>query len=213
MHVLDLTRSLDQSTPIYRDSLGYADPPLRLATWIDVGDEVGGTGRRSPFRVTRLEMSLHTGTHVDAPAHFAPSAATLDALPASALVGQAVVLDLSRARDDAQTVELARRGERVGASDAIPLLLMPENGLLSPEAVAEVIAWHRPLVCVYGGIDGDDADCPATAALLRAGTCLAVDLAPTAEQVRDGDLLVVAPIALRGVEGAPARVLAIRPTR
>ncbi len=211
MLVLDLTRPLDASTPVYRDALGYADPPTRLDTWIGVGDEIGITGRRSPFRVTRLEMSLHAGTHVDAPAHFDPRGATLGVLPASALVGRAVVVDLSGAGDGAQPRILAGRREPASAPGAVPLLLMPERGTLSPAAVAESITWHRPLICVFGGIDGDDPDCPASAALLRAGTCLAVDLAPTAEQVRDGDLLVVAPLALRGVEGAPARILALRP--
>lgn len=211
MLVLDLTRPLDDSTPIYRDARGYADPPTRLTTWVDVGDEVGGSGQLVPFRVTRLEMSLHTGTHVDATAHFKTDGMALDGLPASALVGQAVVVDLSTVADDAQLDAVAPHRERASAQDTIPLLLMPPGGRLAPRAVAAVVAWHRPLICVLGGIDGDDPDCPATAALLRAGIFLAVDLAPAAENVRDGDLLVVAPLPLRGVEGAPARVLAIRP--
>jgi len=160
--------------------------------------------------VTRLEMALHTGTHVDAPAHFAPGGTMLDALPASALVGPAVVVTLSAAAGDAQSRALARYRERASAPGVIPLVLMPSDWPLAARAIASIVAWRRPLVCVHGGIDGDDPDCPATAALLRAGICLAVDLAPAAEQVRDGDLLVVAPLALRGVEGAPARVLAIR---
>jgi len=212
--VLDLTRPLDESTPVYRDARGYSDPPTRLIAWVGVGDEIGGAGSglRSPFRVTRLEMALHTGTHVDAPAHFAPGGRMLDALPVSALVGPAIVVNLSAATGDAQSRDLARHRERASAPGVIPLVLMPSDWPLAARAIASIVAWRRPLVCVRGGIDGDDPDCPATAALLRAGICLAVDLASEAEQVRNGDLLVVAPLALRGVEGAPARVLAIRLT-
>jgi kynurenine formamidase len=41
-----------------------------------------------------LEIGEHTGTHVDAPAHFVKGKPTVDAIPASALVAPAVVLDL-----------------------------------------------------------------------------------------------------------------------
>ena len=123
MLVLDLTRPLDESTPIYRDALGYADPPTRLTTWIDVGDAVGGSGRRSPFRVTSLEMSLHTGTHVDAPAHFASGGATLDALPASALVGSAVVVDLSKVTGTTrQTLDDALKQATAAGATLPPML-------------------------------------------------------------------------------------------
>ena len=209
MLVLDLTRPLDESTPVYSDSRGYSDPPTRLSTWVDVGDE-STSDQRSPFRVTHLEISLHTGTHVDAPAHFTPGGMTIDALPVASLVGRAVVVDLSEIRGAVRAVDLAEFEDSAGGPGVLPLILMPEAGRLAADAVTAVGRWGRPLICVSGAIDGDDPDCPATAALLKAGICLAVDLSTTAAEVLDGDLLVVAPLALRGVEGAPARILAIR---
>lgn len=41
-------------------------------------------------------MSLHTGTHVDAPATFIPGGATIDQIPLQRLFGPGVVLDLTR---------------------------------------------------------------------------------------------------------------------
>jgi kynurenine formamidase len=212
MLVLDLTHPLDESTPVYHDARGYADPPTVLTRWIDVG-EVFGTSQSthsSPFRVSRLEVGIHTGTHVDAPAHFVPGGMTVDGLPAGELVGQAIVVDLTAVGGAKRATDLVGYREAASRPSTIPLLLLSSRGQLAPDAVEELAAWHRPLLCVFGSLDGADPDCPATAGLLKAGVSLAVELASTATQVRDGDLLVIAPLALRGIEGAPARVLAIR---
>jgi kynurenine formamidase len=212
VEVLDLTLPLEESTPVYRDSRGYSDPPTRIRAWVEVGEERAfrGASYRSPFRVSLLETGLHTATHVDAPAHFSAGAETTDLLPPATLVGPAVVVDFLAVGEQRRAADLVRYRSRASAAGAIPLLLLPPDGGLAADEVAELVAWRRPLVAVHGAIDGDDPACPATASLLRAGIFLAVDLAPTAREVRDGDLLVVAPLALRGVEGAPARVLAIR---
>lgn len=212
MLVLDLTRQLDDQTPVYADARGYSDPPTRIVTWLDVGDEAGSARARfrSPFRVSRLEVGLHTGTHVDSPSHFVPGGATVGDLPPEALVGSAIVVDLAGSIGPIRSSDLSRYGAAASRPGAMPILLLPTDGLLHPDAVEAVVGWGRPLVCIAGALDGGDPDCPATGALLRAGITLAVDLAPAAALARDGDLLVVAPLALRGVEGAPARVLAIR---
>src|SRR5437763_10834782 len=64
--------------------------------------------------VSKLELSVHTGTHVDAPAHFIDGAAGIDALPLGALVGPARVIDATAAHDELdvdalRNVELAER--------------------------------------------------------------------------------------------------------
>ena len=52
-------------------------------------------------------MSTHTGTHVDAPLHFDPGGASVDAIPASALVGSARVLRAPKGRgEDVTAAEL-----------------------------------------------------------------------------------------------------------
>ncbi len=45
--------------------------------------------------ITRLEMSAHTGTHVDAPYHFLADGATVDTLSLKTLTGRAYVLELT----------------------------------------------------------------------------------------------------------------------
>jgi arylformamidase len=48
--------------------------------------------------VTRLDLSAHTGTHVDAPAHFVQGGAGVDSLDLDVLVGPAHVIDGGAAR-------------------------------------------------------------------------------------------------------------------
>ncbi len=45
-------------------------------------------------QTSRLEMSVHAGTHVDAPLHFVAGAGDLAALPLSRLCGEALMADL-----------------------------------------------------------------------------------------------------------------------
>ena len=211
--VLDLSLPLDSGTPIYADARGYADPPTRVESWVEIGERRAGPEGTfaSPFRVSRLSIGLHTGTHLDSPAHFHAGRATVDHLPNSSLVGRAVVVDLAASADDAAATLLAARRAAATAPGSLALLLTPATGIGLATA-AELSRWGPRLVVVAGPLDAaDDPDCPRASALLAGGLWLATDVSvAAAQQVLDGDLLVVAPLPLRGVEGAPCRVLAIR---
>jgi arylformamidase len=74
--------------------------PLRpgLVTWPDdTKYELSPTKSLATdgAEVSRLTCSTHTGTHIDAPRHFVPGGAGIDALPLEALVGPALVIDLT----------------------------------------------------------------------------------------------------------------------
>ena len=75
---IDLTRKLDEHLWIYQED-GYADPPLVVDRWAERAT--------AGFEVWRLALGTQTGTHIDAPCHFADGGATLDALPAGACIG------------------------------------------------------------------------------------------------------------------------------
>ncbi|KAF9064786.1 putative cyclase [Rhodocollybia butyracea] len=47
------------------------------------------------FSMHTISLGSHTGTHVDAPSHFYADGKTIDQIPLSALVGRALVLDLT----------------------------------------------------------------------------------------------------------------------
>jgi arylformamidase len=76
----------DISLPISESLVVWpGDPAIHITqpSHLDRGDEA---------TVSRLDMGAHTGTHVDAPAHFVPGGAGIDGLDLDLLVGQALVV-------------------------------------------------------------------------------------------------------------------------
>lgn len=75
---LDITRPIGNGIPVWP-----GDTPYRLesASW-------------GAIRVGAVTMSLHTGTHVDAPSHFAETDADVASLPLHPFVGPAQVIDV-----------------------------------------------------------------------------------------------------------------------
>jgi arylformamidase len=67
------------------------DPRIRIeqTSHLDRGDR---------YTVSRLDMGAHSGTHVDAPAHFIRGAPSVDDLDLNVLVGQALVVHTPEAR-------------------------------------------------------------------------------------------------------------------
>ncbi len=79
MTIYDATRPISSALAVWP-----GDPPLIIET-ISGSDEP---------RVSRVSMSSHAGTHVDAPAHFHRGALTVDRLPLSVLIGPAWLTDM-----------------------------------------------------------------------------------------------------------------------
>lgn len=48
-----------------------------------------------PSTVSQIRMGAHTGTHIDAPAHFFENGATMDALPLETFIGPCLVIELA----------------------------------------------------------------------------------------------------------------------
>lgn len=202
MRIIDLSSPLDEHTPVYTEPDGYRDPAYVAEPW--------ATLARQGYSVHRLELGTHTGTHLDAPAHFYAGGQTVDQIPLSALVGRTVVIDVRHeSRVTAATLQPFARPVRGGR---LPLLLAPEAGVpLSGEAVTLVATWRPPLILYAGQFVDEDQPYHHNRAWLGASIPLVTDLAPEAAAlVRDGDLLVVAPLHLVGMDGSPCRVFALR---
>lgn len=58
----------------------------------EVAIEVAHTYREHTWELRRLRLGTHTGTHVDAPSHMHPGAASLDELPLERFCGKARVV-------------------------------------------------------------------------------------------------------------------------
>ncbi len=80
MTIYDVSLPISESLPVWP-----GDPPIRItqASHLDRGDKA---------TVSRLDLGAHTGTHVDAPAHFIRGGAGVDSLDLEVLVGPALVV-------------------------------------------------------------------------------------------------------------------------
>ncbi len=80
---------IDISVPLTEDTTTWND---RESLHIE---EVASIEQGDHSTNTRLELDTHTGTHVDAPAHFVKGGARMDAIGLDVLVGDAWVADLT----------------------------------------------------------------------------------------------------------------------
>jgi kynurenine formamidase len=202
MRVLDLTFPLDVNTLIYREPYGYQDPEFVTEVWA-TRDEQG-------YVVHRLGMGTHTGTHFDAPAHFHVGGRTVDQVSGAELVGHAVVIDV-RPLPRVVEADLAKYADRV-REGGLALFLAPDFGVpLSTGTVAAVASWCPRLILYCGQFIDEGGRYHHNRIWLGADIPLVTDLNPeTVIQVRDGDLLIVAPLPLTGLDGSPCRVFALQ---
>jgi arylformamidase len=82
MTIYDISVPLSASTPTYP-----SDPTIEIKSWsqLDRGDAAN---------VSLLHFGAHSGTHVDAPAHFIAGGSKVDALPLESLMGEVTVVEV-----------------------------------------------------------------------------------------------------------------------
>ena len=81
MRIYDISLTLSPALPIWPSHLPYE---ISRARDIERGDR---------SNVSRIQMTAHTGTHVDAPLHFIPDGRSVEALDLNVLVGPALVVE------------------------------------------------------------------------------------------------------------------------
>jgi kynurenine formamidase len=185
-------------------------------------------------------MLEHYGTHLDAPAHFAAGAATVDPIPAKKLFGPAVVLDVRgvAAKDADYRLPASRIEEWERAHGRIPqgAIVLLRTGWsarwpdpqkyrnqdkqgkmhfpgFSDEAAKVLIERGASgLGCDTLSVDyGASEDFSVHHLALGAGLYHLENLADLSEVPDAGAFLVVAPIKLEGGSGGPVRVFALLP--
>ena len=191
------------------------DPPARFSHALDME-------RGDPCTVTLLEMGAHTGTHMDAPAHFVRGGIGIDQMPLDTAIGSARVIPI-RDRQSIKTAELARhsirRGERIlfktrNSDHCWDTDSFVEDFVYISATAAEYLAERQVrLVGVdYLSVGGFRADGVEThQALLQAGIWIIEGL--NLKGVRPGRVqLVCLPLKIAGADGAPCRAV-IRPLK
>ncbi|MEM3159935.1 MAG: cyclase family protein [Nitrososphaera sp.] len=168
-----------------------------------------------------MTMSTHTGTHMDAPSHFARGKKAIDEIPPSRLVCDALLVRLPKKAG--QTIGVADiEGEDIRRGDAVVLATgwekhyshkdyMTENPGLSKAAARYLARKKVSLVGIDGpSIDpGRDARFGAHNILLPAGVLAVENLCNLQKIKKKKFTLVVAPLNLAGATGSPVRALAL----
>jgi arylformamidase len=172
---------------------------------------------------TNLCFSVHTGTHVDAPMHFILGASGVDELSLDTLIGKTYVVTIDDKIDIITPEVLAALNIPLAAKR---LLLKTRNSKLWESNIKEfqtdfvaltdkAAQWVVDRGIQLIGIDYLSIqrfyDGPEThQILLGANTIIVEGLNLTAVSTGFYDMLCL-PIKLKGVEGAPARVLLSKP--
>lgn len=165
--------------------------------------------------VSAITLSVHTGTHADAPCHVDDAGRTVDELPLGAYLGPATVIErrgvTSLARGDLRELDLARTERlliKTETSDA-DAQTWPERFLtLSPDAAEYLGEQGLQLV----GLDTPSVD-PQTSQTLDAHHILARHGVVHLENLwlRDvppGDYWLAAlPLRMEGLDAAPVRAV------
>ncbi|HET7113840.1 MAG TPA: cyclase family protein [Pyrinomonadaceae bacterium] len=81
MAFYDVTVPLSNELPTYP-----GDPGIQIGDWRSLA-------KGDSANVSVVNFGAHTGTHVDAPAHFIEGAAKIETLPLDALIGEALVVE------------------------------------------------------------------------------------------------------------------------
>lgn len=199
----DITKKLENGIYVYP-----GDPEFSA-------EKICDTKNGDICTVTSLSFGAHTGTHIDAPAHFIDGGRTIDTYSLDELCGRAQVIECPGKEITSKEIGDIEEGLillfKTPCSAYEGIQPAGENAYLSDDAVKYMISKKIRLI----GIDclspdrADDADFPAHLALLGAGIPILenIDLSDTAPGTYR---LYCFPIKITGAEAAPVRA-AIEP--
>lgn len=202
MKIYDISRPLNDSAPVWP-----GDEPYRFSRKLSIADGAS-------VNLGSISLSVHAGSHADAPLHFLDGGAGIDAMGLSVYIGPAAVIDVSG--HATITVEII---ESVDFGDSARLLLRTGGWPEANEFPSEfpVIAhdvpaylWSRGIVLL--GLDVpsvdlfDSKDLPNHHALYRHGIHILEAL--QLQEVPPGPYeLIALPLRLEGADGSPVRAI------
>ncbi len=200
--MIDITRRIFDGTVSW-----LGDAPVSYTVPVRIADGAS-------VNVGKIQMSVHTGTHVDAPWHYTDHGLKLDQIPLKTWVGQCLVVDALGATELAPS--LLENLDLSGVSKVLFKTGQPNHWASFPLEWA-VVHPSLPPYLAARGIDllGTDApsvdaltskDLPGHAAMAAAGVYILEGLA--LDGVAAGKYrLVCLPMNLTDADGAPARCI------
>ncbi len=213
LKIIDLTHRLDENTPPFP-----GDPPVAWET--AGGPPLTREGDSPRLQTSSVRMCLHCGTHMDAPIHFFPNAASIDRISLEAVAGPATLLRIEARADreiqaeQLEPYEALLRGagravlntgwhRRWGEGD-----YFTDHPVMARGAARFLVGCGVRLV----GIDTPSVDRPPHEAhleLLGKGVLILENLANLDAIGSERFLLIALPLKLAGRDGSPVRAVAV----
>jgi arylformamidase len=202
MKLIDISRKLGKNVPTWP-----GDTPFSFEIEWSKADS-------GSVNVGKLEMSTHTGTHVDAPFHFDDEGKRIYDLDIHLYVGKALVIDM-------------RNKESVGASDLhgidfqqVERVLLRTDSWENPNQFPEKITYLRPDLASFLGEKGvrligvdvpsvdplDSKELPAHHSLHKHGIHI-LEAVNLTEVVPGFYELISLPLPLADADGSPVRAV------
>ena len=209
MRIYDITVPLSPALPVYPGDPEVTIMPLAQLQWGDAAN------------VSRLVLSSHTGTHLDAPRHFFAEGLTIDGLDLHVLMGPARVCAFPHVTTHLTADDL----RPLGLAGTKRLLLQTPNAALwqktgfqtnyvalTESAAYLLVEMGVQLVGIdYLSVDAfERQDFPVHRILLGAGVLVLEGLDLRAVPPGDYELLAL-PLLLQHGDGAPVRAILRQP--
>lgn len=208
-----MRRIYDISIPLVDGGVVWpGNPPIRVT-----GHQTIGGGTRS--NVSALALGSHAGTHVDAQRHFFADGQTVDQIPLERMVGPALVVHIP---DDVRSIGATElRKHQLEGWDRV-LLRTRNSALLRRPAFVEdytflsrdgaeyLLTLGIQLVGIdYYSVEAFGSPDAATHRLLLGARVVIVEGLDLAEPPPGPYELVCLPLAIPGIDGAPARAILV----
>ncbi len=207
MNIIDISWPISPAMTAYKQEKTVAFTPLK-------------TFEADGARKTQITLDSHTGTHVDMPSHFLKDGATTDAMELETLIGQCVVVDMSHINGVITEADL----EEYDFEECDIVLIKTKNSALDADAPynpdfvyldESVATFFTEMTDVqtigfdYIGLERNQPNHGTHVGLFNTGLTIIEGLRLAA--ATEGEyFLVCMPLAVKGLDGAPARAILVQ---
>ena len=207
---------IDISIDISPDMVKWeGDSPVKIRQVLDVT-------QGAPYNLSEMKMSVHTGTHMDAPKHFLNDGALIEDFPLELLIGEVQVVDIPQDAESINAQVLEAAGMRAGIKRVLfktrnshywkthPQEFQDDFISVSLDGADYLIEQGVELVGIdYLSISPADDFRPVHSRLMKKNIAI-IETLDLSEVEAGFYTLVCLPLKLRGVEGAPVRAVLMR---
>ncbi|NJE07952.1 cyclase family protein [Thermococcus sp. M39] len=186
--MIDLTKTLSEELEVYA-----GDPGIKIKEWASL--------EKDGYYMNLLCFGEHSGTHVDAPAHFIKGGKTIDVLPLEKFFGKAVVIDTSDGQGEI-TIEEVPKTDLEGK-----IVLFYSGGRELSVELAEFLVNARVKAVGTDGMSIGNEEVHRT--LLSAEIPIFENLTNLEKLIGKNFTFIAFPLKIKNGSGSPVRAIAL----